>query len=71
MFFIVHMHFWYYYCWLKTYLQIAAIGVKGSLESHCEQESCQPWQDSILGVEEVDVLLTIMIVHATQMAQMI
>lgn len=53
------------------YLQIAAIGVKGSLESHCEQESCQPWQDSILGVEEVDVLLTIMIVHATQMAQMI
>lgn len=54
------------------YLQIAAAaGVKGSLENHCKEVSCHPWRDSALGVDEVVVLLTIMTLHDTQMAQII
>lgn len=55
--------------YLKMYLQIAGFRVNGSLENHRELSSMTR-SDSWSG-EDACFLLTVMIMHATQMAQII
>lgn len=56
---------------MKMCLQIVIVGVNSSLETYCEEVSSHTWPDPIHGVQGIVVLLTVITMHATQMAKII